>query len=154
MSHIKTSEVSTDQKMDATFSNFLFAFDRGEIDSDDTEFWIRDAEALDDEFFERSCAENPREALEEIDRLGIHVQRGARTVSRELGIEADAQSWLAQQAMTRTGNRAKQAFRLGRAWALSNLPTFSELRLMERRFTEKNERRKLREAKRSMQEGA
>lgn len=100
---------------------------------------------IDDEFFERACAQDSKLVWRAIKRLELDVLRGVRSVRAE--IDSDTQNGLAQQAYDRFGGHARKAFKLGRQWALSHRPSFSEVALHERRFEERRRREDARLAK-------
>ncbi len=139
MKDCKPAEESTAEKLDSTDDFVGFDFN-------DPEFRKADMAAIDDELFEQDCARSSKDVYREVKHLEGYVLRGVRSV-RHATIDSDSLNGLAHQAFTRTGDRNRIAWRLGRDWALSTLPSFSELRQQERRFCERNQRRQLREAK-------
>jgi hypothetical protein len=142
------SEASTEKKLDATDSN-VGTFNFNDLDSID---WQADMAAVDDERFERDCAQSTKDVFREVKHLEGYVQRGVRSV-RNAEIDSDSLNGLAQQALTRTGDRSRSAWKLGRAWALANLPTYAELALRDRRHERERYQRDARIAKENWERG-
>lgn len=132
------AEASTANELDATDGDIgIFKIDR-----------LADEDALNDEAYERYLAFDANAcAFRDIDRLRADVRRGVKSV-RGAVIDDDSLSGLAQEAYTRTGNHVRQAFVLGRDWALEN-PNLTALARQDRLY----ERRDRREARRVKERG-
>ncbi len=140
------TEVSAVEKPDATDG------DIGTFNPDDPEFRAADMAAIDDERFEWDSMRSTKDVFRAVKHLEGYVLRGVRSV-RNATIDSDSLNGLAHQAHTRTGDRTRIAWKLGRAWALTNLPTYAELALRDRRHERERERRDAREAKHNWERG-